>query len=185
MSQIGGFPVAGGAAGFDALGVLSSMGIGHTAEGISGVGTPNFPMDALSGGGVVAGGAAPIGAGAATAAGVGAGLVGASGFGRNLVIPAAGIVSGIGGLLTTLAPLFGASGLAGMAAGSILSGLSGSVLAAYQHVSNRILVNADTILTNKVKNLETVVKQLEAQEEVIKKLLKDSLESDKKALQDL
>jgi hypothetical protein len=100
-------------------------------------------------------------------------------------MPAAGIVSGVGGLLTTLAPLMGGSGLAGLAAGTILSGLSGSVLAAYQHVSNRILVNADTILTNKVKNLETVVKQLEAQEEIVKKLLKDSLEGDKKALQDL
>lgn len=171
MSQMSGFPAAGSAAGFDALSVLASGGIGSLGfeNGI---------------GGSIAGSAAGLGA-AAGAIGTGAGLVGASGFGRNFVMPAAGIVSGIGGLLTSLAPMFGGAGLAGMAAGTILSGLSGSVLNSYQHVSNRILVNADTILTNKVKNLETVVKQLEAQEEVIKKLLKDSMEGDKKALQDL
>lgn len=186
MSQMSGFPAAGSAAGFDALGILSSAGMGSGQLDFSGIGHPSFPLGNLGiGGYTIAGSAAPIGAGAGNALGVGAGLVGASGFGRNFIMPAAGIVSGIGGLLTSLAPLMGGSGLAGLAAGTILSGISGSALTAYQHVSNRILVNADTILTSKVKNLETIVKQLEAQEEVVKKLLKDSVEGDKKALQDL
>lgn len=180
MSQMSGFPVAGSAAGFDPTSILSSSGMGSAMLPFSGLGDPEFPTGNYS----IGGAAAAIGAGGHAAA-MGAGLVGASGFGRNFVMPAAGIVSGIGGLLTTLAPMFGGAGLAGLATGTILSGLSGSVLAAYQHVSNRILVNADVILTNKVKNLETVVKQLEAQEETVKKLLKDSLEGDKKALQDL
>lgn len=187
MSQFSGFPPAGSAAGFDAASILASVGMGSRSNGWIGIGSPSFSLANGLTGATVAGGAAAIGAGGAlaTGAGVGAGLVGASGFGRNFVLPAAGIVSGIGGLLTTLAPLMGGAGLAGLATGTILSGLSGSVLAAYQHVSNRVLVNADTILSNKVKNLETVIKQLEAQEEIVKKLLKDSVEGDKKALQDL
>lgn len=191
FSQIQSFPnISGGsAAGFDAISVLGSLGLGNQAVGFSGIGDPNFPMAQMSIGGsiagTVAGGAATLGGVGGTGAAAAGAMMGASGFGRNLVMPAAGIVSGIGGLLTTLAPLFGKAGLAGLATGTILSGLSGSLLSAYQHVSNRVLVNADTILSNKVKNLETVVKQIEAQEEVIKKLLKDSLEGDKKALQDL
>jgi hypothetical protein len=178
--QLGWFP-GGSAAPIDATGILGSLGLGNKFFSTS-VGESSF----LPIGATIAGAASPIGSGAgANMAAAGVGLVGASGFGRNFVLPAAGVVSGIGGLLTTLAPLMGGSGLAGLAAGTILSGLSGSVLAGYQHVSNRILVNADTILSNKVKNLETIVKQLEAQEEVVKKLLKDSLEGDKKALQDL
>ncbi len=187
MSQMSGFPAAGSAAPIPAVAILASLGIGNGQFPVTGIGDPHLLLEGNTIGGTVAGGAAPIGSGSTigNVAATGAGLVGASGFGRNLIMPAAGIVSGIGGLLTSLAPMFGGSGLAGLAAGTILSGLSGSVLNAYQHVSNRVLVNADSILSNKVKNLETVVKQLEAQEEVIKKLLKDSLEGDKKALQDL
>ncbi len=185
MSQISGFPTGGSAAGFDALSILASAGLGSLKTGSSGFGSVTSPVQGI--GGTVAGSAAAIGSGGGVvnAAGVGAGLVGASGFGRNFIMPAAGVVSGIGGLLTTLAPLFGGSGLAGLAAGTILSGFSGAVLSAYQHVSSRILVNADTILTNKVKNLETVVKEMEAQEDVVKKLLKESIDGDRKALQDL
>jgi hypothetical protein len=185
MSQIG-FPISGSAAGFDATSILASYGIGSgysIAGSAAGIGDGG-------GGYSVAGSAAGLGDGgsalgnlAATGAGV---TTAATGFGSNFVLPAAGVVSGIGGLLTTLTPFFGgAAGLAGIAAGTALSGLSGSILSAYQSVSQRVLVNADTILTNKVKNIETVVKQLEAQEEVVKKMLKDNLDNDKKALQDL
>ena len=65
------------------------------------------------------------------------------------------------------------------------AGAAGAVLQSFQHVSNRILVNADTILANKVKNLETTVKQLDAQQAIIKKLLKESVDGDKKALDSL
>ncbi len=195
------------------LSFFSSLGSGSLVAdlGFSGIGDPGFPMSATIGGlgggffaggaspisgdadslaslsfnnGVIAGGASGI-ATAATAGGLAAGTAAGAGYGRNWVLPAAGIVSGIGGLLTTLGPFFGPFGLAAAAGGSVLSGLSGAVLASFQHISNRILVNADTILTNKVKNLETTVKQLDAQEEILKKLLKESLDGDRKALDNL
>jgi hypothetical protein len=175
FSQTSGFPRAGSAAGFDPVSILSSFGYGRPNAPNQAFGTTGLPP-----GSSIAGGAFGLGG-----VGTGAGLLGAAGFGRNWLMPAAGLVSGIGGLLTTLAPAFGKSALASIATGSILSGFGGSLLSSYQHVSNRILVNADTVLTNKVKNIETVVRMLDAQEEIVKKLLKDSLEGDKKALQDL
>lgn len=192
MSQVSGFPQAGSAAGIDALSILGSVGMGgfpagHAASLGGGYGDPGFSWQQASIGGMPVGRAASstaLGAGG-TAVSAGSGLVAAAGFGRNFIMPAAGVVSGIGGLLTTLAPLMGQAGLAGLASGTILNGIAGSILAGYQHVSNRVLVNADTILSSKVKNLETVVKMLEAQEEIVKKLLKESVEGDKKALQDL
>lgn len=213
FSQVSGFP-SGGAAPIDnsavaPLSFFSSSGIGSLGAqqlGFAGIGDVSFPMLGAIGGlsnGVIAGGAAPVGlatgelndgwiaggasgmATAATAGGLATGAAAGAGFGRNWVMPAAGIVSGIGGLLTTLGPFFGPFGIAAAAGGSMLSGLSGAVLSSFQHVSNRILVNADTILSNKIKNLETTIKQLDAQEEVLKKLLKESVEGDKKALENL
>ncbi|MEB3206389.1 MAG: hypothetical protein VKK59_03450 [Vampirovibrionales bacterium] len=142
--------------------------------------------------GTIAGGAASIGSGALAptaggyaAAGIGAtaGVAAGAGFGRNFVLPAAGIVSGIGGLLTTLAPFAGPYGLAGAAAGSILNGAAGAVINSFQQSANRILANADTILSNKVKNLETVTKMLDAQQDVLKKMVKENYEGAKKALE--
>jgi hypothetical protein len=141
--------------------------------------------------GTIAGGALGIGSAAsgissaATAGGLAVGSAAGAGFGRNLVMPAASIVSGIGGLLTTLGPFFGPFGIAAAAGGAVANGMAGAVLNSFQHVSQRLLVNADTILTAKVKNLETLVKQLDAQEDILKKLLKDSLDGDKKALDNI
>lgn len=214
FSQMTGFP-SGGAAPSDnssagSLSMFSSLGSGSlTASqlGFSGFGSPGFPalgmIGGLSGSGVFAGGASPVegasgslgngviaggasGVGsAATAGGLVTGTAVGAGFGRNWVMPAAGIVSGIGGLLTTLGPFFGPFGIAAAAGGSILNGFSGAVLSSFQHVSNRLLVNADTILTNKIKNLETTVKQLDAQGDIIRKLLKESVDGDKKALDNI
>ena len=146
-----------------------------------------IPANGLSGTqfsqGTIAGGAAPIAA--SQGLGAGAGVAAGAGYGRNWVLPAAGIVSGIGGLLTTLGPYFGPFGLAASGAGTIMNGFAGSVLQSFQSVSNRLLVNADTILTEKVKNLETTVKMLDAQQGIIKKLIKESLDGDKKALDNL
>src|SRR5439155_353800 len=114
-----------------------------------------------------------------------AGTSAGAGFGRNWVMPAAGIVSGIGGMLTTLGPFFGPFGIAAAAGGAIMNGMAGAALSSFQHLSNRILVNADTTLTSKIKNLETTVKQLDAQGEVLRKLLKDSIDGDKKALDNI
>ncbi|MGE0201083.1 MAG: hypothetical protein AB7P76_08955 [Candidatus Melainabacteria bacterium] len=201
FGQFTGFP-SGGAASIDAafsditpLAMFSSNGIGSFASeglGFAGIGDSGFPMESLAGGfsgvlpggGVVAGGASALStAGNITALGTGAAA--GAGFGRNWVMPAAGIVSGIGGLLTTLGPFFGPFGLAAAAGGTVMSGLAGAALHSFQAVSQRILNNADTILTEKIKNLETTVKQLDAQSAVLTKLLKESVDSDKKALDNL
>ncbi|MBY0449377.1 MAG: hypothetical protein K2X01_01965 [Cyanobacteria bacterium] len=195
FSQVSGYSV-GGAAPIDgsggALASLGALGTGLAGLGFSGIGDADFPTSSISVGGlnngIIAGGAVspfvqtPA---AATAGGLAVGATAGAGFGRNWVMPAAGIVSGIGGMLTTLGPFFGPFGLAAAAGGSVLNGVAGAVLASYQHISNRILTNADTILGNKVKNLETTVKMLDAQSEVVKKLLKESLDGDKKALENI
>ena len=124
-------------------------------------------------------------AGIAAAGGAVTGATAGAGFGRNWVVPAAGIISGIGGLLTTLGPYFGPFGLAGAAAGSIMNGLSGAVLGSFQRVGQQVLVNADTILSAKVRNLEASSRMLDAQIDVVKKLVRDGLEGDKKLLEDL
>jgi hypothetical protein len=195
------------------LSLFSSRGIGslgNADSGFWGLGDAGFPASALVGGldgglsgGFFAGGASPVSgaagalangfiaggasglSSAATAGGVVAGTAAGSGFGRNWVMPAAGIVSGIGGMLTTLGPFFGPFGIAAAAGGAVMNGLSGAVLSSFQNVSNRLLVNADTILTAKVKNLETTVKQLDTQEDILKKLLKEQIDGDKKALDNL
>lgn len=195
-------------AGSNAASALGFSGIGDAGFPASGfIGGGAFPIEGTTGGaldsgvwgggaspvegtagdfgsGVIAGGASGIST-AATAGGLAMGTAAGAGFGRNWVMPAAGIMSGIGGLLTTLGPFFGPFGLAAAAGGAVMNGVSGAVLASFQHVSNRLLVNADTILTDKVKNLETLIKQLDAQEDIVKKLLKDSADGDKKALDNL
>lgn len=210
FSQISGFP-SGGAAPIDnssvgPLSMFSALGTGSMGAsqfGFSGIGSPGFPSGGMIGGmfaggasptdgsavgalngGWIAGGASGLGT-AATAGGLATGAVAGAGFGRNWVMPAAGIVSGIGGVLTTLGPFFGPFGIAAAAGGAVLNGLSGAVLSSFQHISNRILTNADTILSAKIKNLETTVKQLEAQGDILRKLLKDSLDGDKKALDNI
>lgn len=149
--------------------------------------TSRFPVgmaQGMMGGGYLAGGASPLGS-LATAGSLGAGAAAGAGMGRNWVMPAAGIVSGIGGLLTTLGPFFGPFGLAAAAGGALMNGAAGAVLSSYQSVSNRILVNADTILSNRVKNLETTIKQLDAQNDIVKKLMKEYIDGEKKALDNL
>jgi hypothetical protein len=213
FSQVTGFP-SGGAAPIDnssvgPLSAFSSFGAGSLGAqqfGFSGLGSPGFPSSGIIGslgGGILAGGASPISGAAgslnngiiaggasgigtaATMGGLAAGTAAGAGFGRNWVMPAAGIVSGIGGLLTTLGPFFGPFGIAAAAGGAVLNGLSGAVLSSFQHISNRLLVNADTILTSKIKNLETTVKQLDAQGDVLRKLLKESIDGDRKALDNI
>lgn len=202
FAQIPGFPAAGGSAvnipgiipggtiaggaapiGSDSVNELASVNWNNILQQVAPTGSPQTV------GGTFAGGAAPIGA---LATGTGA-IVGAAtgatsatgGFGRNWVLPAAGVVSGIGGLLTTLGPFFGPFGIAASAAGALLNGASGAVLSSFQGVSQRVLANADVILTNRVKNLETTIKQLDAQQDIIKKLLKEDIDGKKKALDQL
>lgn len=177
---------------FSAHGIGALSKAGHRVSDFLGLGDKAYPQSATVGGldGFAVGGASPVAAsGAASAVGSAGGAImgtaAGAGFGRNFVMPAASLMSAVGGILTTLGPFFGPTGLAGVAAGSILNGVGGAILSSYQHVSSRILANADIVLTDKVKNLETTIKMLDAQQDIIKKLLKESVDGDKKALDNI
>lgn len=159
------------------------MGIGSAFLGsIFGLGS-STGLGGYAIGGSPTGGAAGVTAG--NAAGAMVGTAAGAGFGRNIVIPLAGVVAGIGGLASSLGPYFGPWGVAATTGGAIASGIGGAILNAYQIVSNRILANADTILTNKIRNIETTVKELDTQSGIIRKMIKESVEGDGKALQEL
>ncbi|MCD7740080.1 MAG: hypothetical protein LUH11_01870 [Candidatus Gastranaerophilales bacterium] len=114
-----------------------------------------------------------------------AGLASGFGFGDSFLLPAAGVVSGFGGILQAMSPYLGAFGLSTTLVGNLLQGCSSAPLAAYQKVSSSILNNADVILENKIKNIETVVKMLDAQNDVVKKMLKDDMDNMKDKINDL
>ena len=114
-----------------------------------------------------------------------AGLASGFGFGDSFLLPAAGVVSGFGGILQAMSPYLGSFGLGTTMIGNLLQGVSSAPLAAYQKVTSSILNNADVILENKVKNIETVVKMLDAQNDVVKKMLKDDIEGMSEKLQNL
>ena len=173
---------------------------GNSAFGIGNLGNyTGFPGGAapISWGwgsdGVATGGAAGIAsastvgsmAGGLNAAAYAAGTASGFGWGTNLVLPLAGLVAGFGGILQSAAPYMGEYGLGAMLAGNLLQGTSSAGLAAYQNITGTIQTNADTILTNKVKNIETVCKMLDTQSDVVKKMLKDSIEGKSKAIQDM
>lgn len=119
------------------------------------------------------------------AAAYGAGTASGFGYGSNWTLPAAGIISGWGGILQAMSPYMGGFGLASTVAGNLLQGTSSAALSAYQNVSGRIQSNADVILSNKVKNIETVVKMLDTQGDIVKKMLKESIDADSKSVQNL
>jgi len=106
-------------------------------------------------------------------------------FGQNFILPVAGVISGVGGLMQSLAPYMGTSGLAAIVAGNLLEGTGSAALSAYQNVTGRITTNADAILSDKVRNIETVCKMLDTQAEIVRKTLKDDIEGDSKAVNDI
>ena len=114
-----------------------------------------------------------------------AGLASGFGFGDSFLLPAAGVVSGFGGILQAMSPYLGEFGLGTTLIGNLLQGVTSAPLAAYQKVTSSILNNADTILQNKVKNIETVCKMLDTQNDVVKKMLKDDMEGKKEQIQNL
>ena len=114
-----------------------------------------------------------------------AGLASGFGFGDSFLLPAAGVISGFGGILQSMSPYLGSFGLGTTLIGNLLQGVSSAPLAAYQKVSSSILNNADVILQNKVKNIETVCKMLDAQNDVVKKMLKDDIEGMSDKIQNL
>ncbi len=114
-----------------------------------------------------------------------AGLASGFGFGDNFLLPAAGVVSGVGGILQAVSPYLGSFGVGTTMIGNLLQGVSSAPLAAYQKITSNILANADTVLQNKVKNIETVCKMLDAQNDVVKKMLKDDLDGMKDKIQNM
>lgn len=183
--------------GLGVLGDFSSLGIGSGLSDFSGFGDFDFPEDGYIGGGAASitdgqvvgaasfsnsfGGIGAAGGLAATGAGLASGL----GLGRNWLMPTASALSGIGGLLTTLGPLFGPVGLAGVAAGGILNGVSGAILNGFQQTNQRVLANADTVLEEKLSHLDVTKKMISAQTTILKKQLKEAYDEDKKALDNL
>ena len=64
-------------------------------------------------------------------------------------------------------------------------GSTSAALSAYQSVSQNVLSNADTILSQKVANIETVCKMLDTQSDIVRKMLKDDMESNSKEIDNL
>lgn len=171
-----GFPT-GGAAPIASLlgtaGIPLLMGLGSSFSGLS------------ADDGIVTGGAASIsGASIPQMAGAVSGVAAVTPKG-SMVLPVAGLVAGIGGLASALCPYFCPFGLLAGMAGNLASGYAGAALSTYQTVTSRVINNADSILTMKIKNIETVAKQLDTQSDVVRKMLKESVEGDSKALQSL
>ena len=98
-------------------------------------------------------------------------------------MPLAGLVSGWGGIMT--APYLGTFGLPAVVMGNLMQGTSSAALSAYQSVSQNVLANADTILTQKVANIETVCKMLDTQSDIVRKMWKNDIEGKSKDIQDL
>ena len=112
----------------------------------------------------------------------------ANGYGigaANILMPIAGIISGWGGIMTAAAPYLGEYGLPAIVMGNLMQGTTSAALSAYQSVSANVLSNADTILSQKVANIETVCKMLDTQSDVVRKMLKDDLESMSQDIKDL
>lgn len=142
----------------------------------------------LDGFGTATGFASSVGGIADIASAASYGLGTANGYGlmgTNLVLPVAGMISGWGGIMQAAAPYLGEYGLPAIVMGNLMQGTSSAALAAYQQVSGNITANADTILSNKVRNIETVCKMLDTQGDVVRKMLKESIDSDSKAIQNL
>lgn len=142
----------------------------------------------LNGYGTETGGASSIGgiADIASATGYTAGTAsGFSGFGQNVLLSTAGLISGWGGIMQSAAPYMGEYGLGAIVCGEILSGTGSAIGAAINNAAGRVTANADTVLSNKVKNIETVCKMLDTQGDVVKKMLKDQMDGDSKAIQNM
>ena len=174
-----------GTSAFGVSGLSSYSGFPSGAASISmGFGTEGSPTGGAAG---MATGYAVSAAGIAamnTASYVAGGTSG-FGFGQNIVMPIAGLVSGWGGILQSIAPYCGEFGLGAIVAGNLMQGTSNAALAAYQNITGNITNNADIILEDKVRNIETVVKMLDTQADIVRQSLKDGIESDNDAISDI
>ncbi len=166
-------------------GYASSLS-GYTTGGASSIGDLLYGYGSSSGS--ATGYASGIGsiADIASAAAYGVGTANGYGIGAaNILMPLAGIVSGWGGIMTAAAPYLGEFGLPAVVMGNLMQGTTSAALSAYQSVSQNVLSNADTILSQKVANIETVVKMLDTQSDIVRKMLKDDLESNSQEIENL
>ncbi len=174
-----------GTSAFGVSGLSSYSGFPSGAASISmGFGTEGSPTGGAAG---MATGYAVSAAGIAamnTASYVAGGTSG-FGFGQNIVMPIAGLVSGWGGILQSIAPYCGEFGLGAIVAGNLMQGTSNAALAAYQNITGNITNNADIILEDKVRNIETVCKMLDTQADIVRQTLKSDMESDSKLVDEL
>ncbi|MBR1753349.1 hypothetical protein IJ732_00810 [bacterium] len=108
-----------------------------------------------------------------------------SNFGKGLLMQTAGLIAGIGGIAQSAAPYMGEYGLGALLAGNVMQGTGSAVLAAIESAAGKVTSNADTILSTKVRNIETVCKMLDTQGEVVKKMLKEGIDSNSKAIQNM
>ena len=169
-----GFPS--GAASIGSIYGLTTGGASSILNGWgSNMGTPTGYASAV-------GGLADITSAAAYGIGTGTGL---GNIASNIVMPFAGAISGFGGILTAISPYLGVYGAGTTVLGNLMQGTSSAALAAYQNISGNITTNADAILSTKVRNIETVCKMLDTQGDVAKKMLKEGIDSDSKAIQNL
>ena len=162
-------PLSGYATG-GAAGLSTMFGYGSSPSG--------SPTGFASGIGSIADIASTAAYGIGTANGYG---IGAS----NILMPLAGIVSGWGGIMTAAAPYLGEFGLPAVVMGNLMQGTTSAALSAYQRVSANVLANADTILSQKVTNIETVCKMLDTQSDIVRKMLKDDIESKSKEISEI
>lgn len=164
----------------------SSSSASYGLETYSGFAAPIFGIGSTSG--TATGYASSIGgiADIASAAAFGTGTASGYGnFGKSMLLSTAGTIAGLGGLISSTAPYLGEYGLGAILAGNFMEGTGSAALAALQNAEAKITSSADTILTNKVRNIETVCKMLDTQGDIVKKMLKDSIEGDKKAIENL
>lgn len=185
-------PVTGSTSSF--YGSNNSFGIG-TVGNYSGFPSGAAPVSWGLGSGTVTGGAAGVATGYATSASSIAGLTTAAygaglastgfNFGETVILPTAGLISGLGGIMQSMAPYMGTSGLAAIIAGNLFEGTGSAALSAYQNLTGRVTTNADAILSNKVRNIETVVKMLDTQADIVRQSLKDGIEGDNDAISDI
>ena len=66
-----------------------------------------------------------------------------------------------------------------------MQGTSSAALSAYQNITGNITNNADVILEDKVRNIETICKMLDTQADIVRQTLKSGMESDSKLVDDL
>jgi len=159
---------------------------GFTTGGASGIG--DLITGFGSSNGQATGFASGIGsiADIASTAAYGVGTANGYGIGNSgILMPLAGVISGWGGIMTAAAPYLGEFGLPAVVMGNLMQGTTSAALSAYQTVSSNIVANADSILSQKVANIETVCKMLDTQGDVVRKMLKDDIESASQDLKDL